>query len=235
MPSTSRFREWIALGVLITSIVIIGAVAIVAILEATDKSDTTRFVFTSALPVLGTWVGTILAFYFARDNLQAATESTLRLTSGLAPTTPVTAVMIGVNQINPKVTAADDAAAKALKLKDLYKSMQDAGQSRIPILDSSGAALYVVHEPDIDKYAQSVPAKAAALADTETLDKLLADADLKKAVTAFTAVPSTASVGEAREQLRSNPDVKDVFVTAGGKATDQVLGWLTNSDLARVS
>jgi hypothetical protein len=65
--------------------------------------------------VLGTWVGTVLAFYVARDNLHAATDSTVRLAGGIAPTTPVTAVMIGVNQINPKVVVADEAAAKSLK------------------------------------------------------------------------------------------------------------------------
>ena len=46
-----------------------------------------------SLALLGTWVGTVLAFYFARENIQAATESTLRF-AGLETATPVARVMI---------------------------------------------------------------------------------------------------------------------------------------------
>jgi hypothetical protein len=69
-------------------------VSVVAIWTAgRNRAETSRLVFSSVLPLLGTWVGTVLAFYFARENLAAATESTLRL-AGLETTTPVTNVMI---------------------------------------------------------------------------------------------------------------------------------------------
>src|SRR5205807_7605252 len=61
---------------------------------ATSRAETTRLVFTAVLPLLGTWVGTVLAFYFARENLQDATESTLRLTERGDPRTPVQQAMI---------------------------------------------------------------------------------------------------------------------------------------------
>jgi hypothetical protein len=35
--------------------------------------------------------------------------------------------------------------------------------------------------------------------------------------------------------LQAKTECKDVFVTEGGGRTDKVLGWLTNSQLARVS
>src|SRR5438093_971982 len=85
----SRARGSIALVVVGLSIAAIAVAAGLAITFATTRSrpGITRLVFTSVLPLFGTWVGTVLAFYFARENLQSATESvqsaaetTLRLT-----------------------------------------------------------------------------------------------------------------------------------------------------------
>ena len=56
---------------------------------------------------------------------------------------------------------ADDAGARALKLNQLYTSMRDKQRGRIPIFDGDERALYVVHEPDIDKYAQAITTPAA--------------------------------------------------------------------------
>src|SRR5215218_4627465 len=88
-------RKWLAVGIVGASIVGIVSISAVAIAAAgaTDRAETSRLVFSAVLPLLGTWVGTVLAFYFARENLAAATESTLRL-AGIETSTPVTSVMI---------------------------------------------------------------------------------------------------------------------------------------------
>lgn len=67
------------------------AVSLAAILWETDTSrpEMARLVFNSILPLFGTWVGTVLAFYYVRDDLDAATASTERV-MGLKPPTPVT-------------------------------------------------------------------------------------------------------------------------------------------------
>jgi hypothetical protein len=142
--------------------------------------------------------------------------------------------MIAVGQIDPKEIVADDAAARALKLGALYRRMRDRQRSRVPIFDAAGVALYVVHEPDLDKYAQSVQQATDALGDEHTLERLLADAALEKAIRAFTAVAPDADVGAARAQLSADPELKDIFVTVGGRPEDKALGWITASDIARV-
>jgi hypothetical protein len=99
MPAGSRTadastRKWLAAGIVgasIVGIVLSSAVAILA--AADDRADTSRLLFSAVLPLLGTWVGTVLAFYFARENLEAAAESTLAL-AGRETATPVTRVMI---------------------------------------------------------------------------------------------------------------------------------------------
>lgn len=73
-------------------------------------------VFTAILPLLGTWVGAVLAFYFSQDNLQAASTTTLnavRTGKGLPSDTFVTDVMTPAAQINPLSMVADDNAPKS--------------------------------------------------------------------------------------------------------------------------
>lgn len=240
--SDRRFRHLLAAGIVLLGIVLLGLASWIALhyADSDDRPEMARLVFASSVPLLGTWIGTVLAFYFARENLEAAsnaqrqaTESTVTL-AGIAPTTPVTAIMTPSDRIDPQEVASDEAAANGLKLNHLYKRMQDKERSRLPVFDASGAALYVVHEPDIDKYAQAVSASADALPDDHTLEKLLMKPELRKAVTAFATVPLSADVGQARAQLHADPDCKDVFVTMSGRAQDPALGWLTNYDLARV-
>src|SRR5829696_2303043 len=79
-PRDAAIRRWLAAGIVGASILGIVVVSIVAISTAgKTRAETSRLVFSSVLPLPGTWVGTVLAFYFARENLAAATESTLRL------------------------------------------------------------------------------------------------------------------------------------------------------------
>src|SRR5215216_4596784 len=87
-------RKTLALALVGASVAGIALISVIAIALAGDsRAETSRLVFSSVLPLLGTWVGTVLAFYFARENLAAATESTLRL-AGIETSTPVTSVMI---------------------------------------------------------------------------------------------------------------------------------------------
>src|SRR3954471_18215413 len=101
-PSDVSTRRWLAAAIVGASIVGIVVMSVMAIgFAVKSRADTSRLVFSSVLPLFGTWVGTVLAFYFARENLAAATtatqsvtESALRLTQRLRPDAPVPEVMI---------------------------------------------------------------------------------------------------------------------------------------------
>jgi hypothetical protein len=90
-----RLAIWI-IGLSLGGIVVASGLAII-FASSNNRAETVRLIFASVLPLFGTWVGTVLAFYFARENLQAATDSTLRTfraAGALEPGTPVTEVMI---------------------------------------------------------------------------------------------------------------------------------------------
>jgi hypothetical protein len=225
-------RHTLALAIISLSIVGISLASGLAIgFAGKDRADTTRLIFTSVLPLFGTWVGTVLAFYFARENLQAATESTLRLGARVEPRTPVQQVMIPKAQmLSYDLKTGED--PKTVRLSDLYSRMQAVGRHRIPIFDSAGSVVYVVHDSTITAFADSVNKKPDDSAFTETIGDLLGKAEIGDVIGAIGIVGVDANLADARAAMRTVDGCNDVFVTTTGKRSDPVVGWLTNTDLA---
>lgn len=241
LSSDSNVRSALAFTVTGLGIVALWVVSWVTLNNAgtEDKGEAARLVFASIVPLFGTWVGSVLAYYFTSQNLRAGSETALAAVTALdrqSANTPVQKVMTPPTRIFPRKNVPNDDAAKALVLGELHQAMDNAGRSRVPILTDGQApvALYVLHISDIEKYAGSLVPVVAPAAVTATLGELLNSpvADFK-ALTSFAVVPETATLADARTALRSSDGAKDVFVTTGGVKTGEVLGWLTNSDLAK--
>jgi hypothetical protein len=233
--SDAGTRARLAIVIVSLSVVGIATASIVSIAFATDagRPEAARLVFASALPLLGTWVGTVLAFYFVRENLQAATESTLRLTERLEPSTPVREAMIAMDEVDAvRLKPGDD--PQQLKLSAIHAEMSTKKRRRMPIQHDSGAVRYVIHESTLAAYANSKGRQLSALTDQDTIATLRQDDGLKKAIEAIGFVRPDASLGEARAVMRSVEDCNDVFVTKNGKKDDPAVGWLTNTLLAGV-
>jgi hypothetical protein len=226
-------RKWLALAIVGASIVGIVAISAIAIaLAGGSRADTSRLVFSSVLPLLGTWVGTVLAFYFARENFQAATESTLRL-AGLETETPVVRVMIREADFVAYDLGAGD-RVEDVPLAAVRQRMQQLvpPYRRIPIRNASGAVLYVIHDSTLTAYVDSVGQTTANL--SKTLGDMLNVAEYKQLIEAVGFVAEKATVADARAVMVSTKNCNDVFVTASGKRDERAIGWLTNTLLAGV-
>ena len=73
----------------------------------------------------------------------------------------------------------------------------------MPIRDSAGAVLYVIHDSTLIAYAESVSETTDNL--TKTFGDLLAVAEFSQLVQAVGYIPTTASVADARTQMRASP------------------------------
>jgi hypothetical protein len=226
-------RKWLAIsivGVSIAGVVVISGVAIG--LAGSSRADTSRLVFSSVLPLLGTWVGTVLAFYFARENLQAATESARQL-AGLELDTPVTRVMVRDNQIVAYDLGPGE-RVRDVRLPAVWQKMQafSPPHRRLPIRDDSGAVLYVIHDSTLTAYAVSVAEPITGL--DKTIGDMLDVAEYKQLIEAIAFVGERATVADARAALASVKNCNDVFVTSSGKKDQRAIGWLTNTLLAGI-
>ena len=71
--SGRRFLTFLVVSISVVGVVLLGITAIA--LPGNDRFERLKFVTATVLPVIASWVGTIMAFYFSKENFMAATQS----------------------------------------------------------------------------------------------------------------------------------------------------------------
>jgi hypothetical protein len=206
--------------------------------EGEARKDAAQLVMTGVLPLLGVWVGTILAFYFSRENLQAATESFTKV-AGLRPPEeklkeiPVKTVMIKKGEMAFKTLPADK-----INLVETLKDIQKTAKGvRRPILDDQNRVVYMVHKSAIDSFIATMATSSSpptSLGNLTLKDMLEQGGDLKNLLEgSFAFVKESATLDEAKAAMERTKNCQDVFVTAGGTKDEPVLGWITNETIQK--
>jgi CBS domain-containing protein len=229
----NRIAFWITFGGLI-AVTILGAFVIVL---ANDRSDAAKLVFGSLLPLLGTWVGTVLAFYFAKANFESAAKNTkdlLGITERLR-STPVESVMLKMSDPSViKKTLVAPEIPESLKIAELVKTMRDNRRHRLPVLNSNSSPVFVIHLSTLTDFictqALSGPPGGKPVIDL-TIGDLQAVNELYQQILAWTCVKLGATLAEAKLAMESTPNCSDVFVTTSGLKSDPVVGWITNVEI----
>ena len=224
-------RDVLARTLIIFSLSALIVISIVVLwLEPPPKDP--KFVFNSVLPLLGTWVGTVIAYYFSRSNFTAAASAYKQIASpaGMPEDTPVTAAMIerakimGLVQIPAGKTPGDMSLRQYFL--DPLKTLKPA-VTRIPVVDSTNAIQFIVHSGTLYQLVYTLTDKKQDLT-AATLQTLLDDAELGQLVKAFAVVPASATLADAKAKMDTVSNCEDVFVTQSGKATEPILGWITD-------
>jgi hypothetical protein len=83
-------------------------------------------------------------------------------------------------------------------------------------------------------FAQRQQGQLPAFLDKKFVKDLNAD-ERTLLLETVAVVSADATLGDARARMNVVPRCHDVIVTQTGSATDPVVGWLTNTDLAAVS
>jgi hypothetical protein len=180
----------------------------------------------------------VLAYYFSRKNFESASQSVERMVS-LTVEQKLGQMFVGKEMMRPdQITLYKIPAGKTPKdvlLKDLRNKL--GGKiTRIPILDSNGAILYVVHQSGLFKFlAEQALAGKAADIEKLTLQDLVDDAELKNWVSNIAYVSEQASVADAKNKMEQQAGCQDLIVTKTGDKTEAMLGWMTNVDIGRLS
>lgn len=208
----------------------------VNVAEVEKRFTYVKDVLTIVLPLIGTWVGTVLAFYFSRENFVAAARQTADLVRQLTPEQrlhgiPVTEAMLDMSASTTTklvLPTAEDAEKIKLKTDVVDAILEKQNRNRLPIVDSTGKVLFVVHRSFIDKFlVKHVEDGGTSLAGA-TLKDLLAEADLKTIFQSFAAVGKDAKLIAVKLAMDGNPNCSDAFVTEDGTKGSKALGWITN-------
>ena len=234
-----KSRNWVALSTLGFSG---AALTILAGLAIWANATTAKDIFIIVLPVIASWVGTILAFYFGRENFESASKQSRetnqqlqqmveRLTPEERAKVPVTNVMRRL----PQIVSAKIPQGKReqdITLQDLRKNFSDT-ISRLPVVDADDKPMYMIHDSSIDKYL----ADKGKDKETDTLATFL-DEEKKKGNEyglnkGFVVVSEKATLDEAKRKMEEAKVCQDIFVTKDGTANESLTGWISNIRMAK--
>ena len=194
-------------------------------------------VFSTVLPVVATWVGTVLAFYFGSENFRQAAQSTREaLGSQMASKKKITDVMVPYERIG-RLSAENEADAETtLTMYDVIHTLSAAATRTIVFNLKEQTPIYIIRStsppvppnwitpnyeagPDLPKEPKDVKLKVYLDIDGNR-------ADARK----FRFIDENATP-EAALALMIKEGVDDVFITKDGQKTSRVLGWVTSHDL----
>lgn len=229
---------YLARWIVLFSFGVIGALGLAAIIigaldsDATERFRAVKDILSLLLPVIGAWAGAVLAYYFSKENFEAAARSTSNLVQQLTPDERLrsiiaTNVMIPIDNAT-KLTLSKPANATTLK-KDIIDDILDKqDRNRLPILDGQGRAQYMAHRSTIDQFIVQEVAKNIPLANL-SLQSMLDDGKYKLVLeNGFGTIQATSSLADAKDLMDKTPICLDVFITEDGTRNTKVLGWLTN-------
>ncbi|ARO88259.1 hypothetical protein EBAPG3_010970 [Nitrosospira lacus] len=233
-------RAKIGKNIVYFALSVIGILGFVSILAASfgtagEKSFTqVKDILGILLPVLGTWVGTVLAFYFSKENFIAAAQQTSNLVRQLTPdqklqAIPVEEAMISITApTTVKLTLNKKEEEIKLKADILDALLPEGGKNRLPCVDPEGKIKYVIHRSIIEGYiSKQAFSGSVNLADL-TLKDMLAVNQIQRIATAFGAVGQNAKLNAVKTLMDGNPECSDVFVTVDGTKNGNAVGWITN-------
>ncbi|MDQ0315281.1 hypothetical protein [Amorphus orientalis] len=201
----------------------------------------------AVLPMIGTWVGTVLAFYFTNDSYQtASTETRLTISESReaklrkVPARDAMKSLSGVHAI-----AEDKANWPNLNFKTGVLDFLDAKKvGRLPVFDKARSRVHgIVHDSVIKDFAlrnKISPTVVDGSPSTATLQSFLSDPEVSAVFDQSVAIvgpdATLADVKNAMDAMNARGvPCRDVFVTEDGTANGKPLGLITNIDLERFS
>jgi hypothetical protein len=223
-------RDHLALSVLITSLVVLLVLASLAIWSQPRKAIT---VFNIMLPVVSSWVGTVLAFYFGKENFEAANVQVRELIRRMSPEEIAQQCVIDAMKPLAKIdhVVIPDGKTEADIRIDHLKARMNRAVTRLPVVNAKEHPKYMLHAGTIDRYLASGGLPA------DTLAKLLADEKAKNhefgAGRGFVTVSEKATVAQAKKAMDDVKDCQDIFVTKTGGTDEPLVGWISNTRLQR--
>jgi hypothetical protein len=227
-------------GITLTAVVIIAGPIVASWLtgsaiDSKQLHDVSMTMFNTLVPMFGTWVGTVIAFYFARENYEAAAKATKDLVGQLGDDRlkqiRVQDAWTAVDNIKG-VTVEIDQESKVDFKKDVEDILDQGEVSRVPVWTAGKVVRYVIHQSMIYRYLAKNKTGKSTLADflNFSTDKKMKMRDI---VSKIGWVAETATLADAKAKMEGTPDCQDVFVTHSGSDKEAVLGWITNVDIAK--
>lgn len=223
----------------LTAFVMLGGIGLIWFFgwqySKSGEEDAYEKVFNTLIPLIASWIGTVLAFYYGRENMEAAADRFLPLGKEALIDVPVKNIMIDLDTM----VFEDDIpnSNNKLILEELRDKYNANRKNRIPFLTKDKLAPQYIIQTDViqrflDENSNNTNLKSLNVDDLISSEGYKNRFGLEEP-NGFVVVGPKTRVETAIEELNKIDDGKDIFVTEGGKKNGRVLGWITDSLLER--
>jgi hypothetical protein len=227
----------IFLSVISTLILICAAIFAQMPKENRDASalffENAKYVLASLLPVIAAWVGTVIAFYFGKENFDAASKSVREMATAVMTsqdrlaTTLVTQVGRPIEDAVTFSLAPNAAPTTMLDVVGAAFTKGGVTYERLPILYSTKLPCCVIHRATLNEFLLRNPGKTLA---NLTLQQLF-DAIPWLQKSSYAVVGPKATAAQAKTAMENLEKCADVFVTQDGGRDSLVTRWITDKHL----
>jgi len=226
--TADQLAKWV---VALAGLVLLTLVIVTTALS-NDPGGDSKDVLNAVLPLIASWVGTVLAYYYSRENLQAATRSATEIARNLSGVEKLKSLharetMMPFDRIDA-MTVAD-----TTPLRDIIAFLKQRGRQRLPIFGEDRVVQYIVHLSTINDCIGQAALEGKAVHDLSFGDLLADPARRTILADSFATIPETATLADAKAALEQVRGREDVFVTRTGHRSEPVLGWITDNSLVR--
>jgi CBS domain-containing protein len=252
MYDDTQFRAQLGSRLVLFSVgalVLLGIAIMVsaAFAGAEAVKNAAQLLLSSLLPVFGTWIGTVLAFYYTKENFESASRGTLdvvrAVTQRLTSTRVADAMMPRERIITLSIPARG--SLRDVQVADVAAKFDSKGAngqriSRLPIVGADGICRGLLHRgmwaEMLANAVQPFDPTTARLDTLLTLPYPLREGQTyEEAILGSIAfVKENASVADAKAAMEQVRGCQDVIVTASGTRTEPFLGWISNVDIGRL-
>ncbi len=234
----AKRRFQLALYIITPSLIILLIISLIMLYQDKVEPDT---IFTALIGLIGTWVGTILAFYYSKDNFDAASKSTQDLIDRVTSADKLNTITAGEAMLQlPEIThlrVENGKGFKDYKVEDLLTQYFNKG-NRLPVLNAEGHPTLVIHRSMVDKYLAEI-ARSGNNVQNLTLEDLIKSKYGSMIKMGFGTVKSSDSLTVVKSLMEnlSTDDIicSDIFITEKGNKVSSLVGWVTNSMIAEKS
>lgn len=247
--------KWPFINTLAYTIVLFSAAVLIFLIvmasdHLADKDDSFKSIkdfIGILLPLIGTWMGTILAFYFSKQNFEAANQRVREMVNQIT-TTDEKLETFNVADVMIKPDTAiltlvdNEADFKAKKLSDLLEKMKESHSERMPILQKNTLKfIFLIYRTTIERFILGCingtiklnPTKQPQpeIANMTVDDMFQSDYSIIKEIINIKNCfqPLSATLSEIKKAMQDNAMCQDVFITKTGSQDEPVEGWVTNN------
>ena len=193
--------------------------------------DILKYTFAALLPLWGTWLGTVLAYYFSKENFESANDSVRKLVDQVTTvkeklqSIKATEVMVPFEKMDyiPNISTEDE--LKNIKVTDAIDFLEKKQKNRLPVIVGKSLK-YIIHLSTFDRFVR------IKNGDTDlTLPDMLSSLNdvIKNSLTnGAKFISSEASLFEAKQLMDKDQYCNDVFITKNGLPEEPVIGWITD-------